>query len=170
MPRASTSVPGWLRTGRLRASLLGAALLGAGLLWGAWSLGVEVLHAYTVPPPSLQAPPSHWTLRAAAAGELEAFLHPLDHDLPRRSRIAVATRGLPESEDYFLSLWAAYHLPRHDVVRAVHRRLLQRADYLLLYRSSLEDFGEEATAAVFAERPVLVAEHPAGTLYRIRRP
>lgn len=139
------------------------------MLWGAWAFGVEVLHTFTASPPPLQAPPSHWTPRAAAVVELEDFLDPLDHGLPRGSRIAVASHGLSESEDYFLSLWAAYHLPRHDVVRALHRRLLDRADYLLLYRSSLEDFGEEAIGAVFTERPVLLAEHAAGTLYRLPR-
>lgn len=161
MTRASsTSVTGRLRT----------ALLGAGVLWGAWSFGVEVVHTFTAPPPPPAAPPSHWTPRAAAVAELEGFLNPLDPSLPHGSRIAVGSHGLAESEDFFLSLWAAYFLPHHDVVRAIHRRSLEGADYLLLYHSSLGDFGDEAIAAVFPEEPLLLAEHPAGTLYRIPRP
>lgn len=161
MPRASSTS----LTGRLRA-----AILGAGVLWGAWSLGVEVVHAFTDVPPPLEAPPSAWTPRAAAVAELEGFLERLDAELPGGRLIAVGTRGLPPSEDFFVSLWVSYHLPRHDVVRASHRWTLDRADYLLLFRCSLEDFSPEEVAAVFAERPVPVADHPAGTLYRIPRP
>jgi len=160
MTPATTPAARWLR----------ASLLGAGVLWGVWSFGVEVFHTFTAPPPPLAAPPSHWTPRAAAVSELEGFLDTLDPGLPRGSRIAVGTHGLPESEDFFLSLWAAYFLPHHDVVRTLHRRSLEGADYLLLYRSSLGDFGAEAIAAVFAEEPLLLAEHPAGTFYRIPRP
>jgi hypothetical protein len=160
MTRASsTSVTGWLRI----------AILGAAVLWGAGSFGFEVFHAFADSPPPLEAPPSQWTLRAAPARELSDFLKGLDAGLPRGSLVAVGDRGLPASEDFFLSLWVAYDLPHHDVVRARHRPLLDRADYLFLYRSSLEDFREEAIDAVFAKRPVRVAEHPAGTLYRIPR-
>jgi hypothetical protein len=154
-----TGADGWFRT----------AILGAAVLWGAGSFGVEVFHAFADSPPPLRAPPSRWTLRAAPAIELEDFLGGLDTELPRDSRVAVGDRGLPASEDFFLSVWVAYDLPHHDVVRARHRPLLDRADYLFLYRSSLEDFREEAIDAVFAERPIRVAEHPAGTLYRIPR-
>lgn len=160
MTPATSPTARWLR----------ASLLGAGVLWGAWSFSVEVLHTVTAPPPPLAAPPSHWTPRAAAVWELEDFLDPLDQGLPRSSRIAVGSHRLPASEDYFLSLWVSYFLPRHDVVRAIHRRSLEGADYLLLYRSSLGDFGAEATAAVFTDEPLLLEEHPAGTFYRIPRP
>ena len=146
------------------------AILGVAVVWSGWGLGVELVHAFGDPPAPLQAPPSHWTLRAPAAQELRDFLEPLDRDLPAGRLIAVGTRGLDPSDDFFLSLWVAYHLPHHDVVRAYHRWPLTRADHLFLYRSSLEDFPERAVEGQFERRPVLLREGPAGSLYRIPRP
>lgn len=102
--------------------------------------------------------------------ELEGFAREIDRVLPAGRRIAVGHRGLSPSEDFFLSLWLAYVLPRHDVLRARLRWPLDRADYLLLHRGSLADFRPEAVEAVFDRPPRLVLEHPAGTLYRISRP
>lgn len=146
------------------------AIFGVAVLWSGWGLGVELLHAFLDPPAPLQAPPSHWTLRAPAAQELESFLELVNRDLPAGRLIAVGDRGLSPSEDFFLSLWVAYHLPRHDVVRAYHRWPLARADHLFLYRSSLEDFPQRAVESRFRRRPVLLREGPAGSIYRIPRP
>lgn len=145
-------------------------LLGALIVWGAWAFADGLLVAFREPPAPLEAPPSHWSLRAPAVAELEGFAREIDRALPAGRRIAVGRRGLSPAEDFFLSLWLAYVLPRHDVLRARLRWPLDRADYLLLHRSSLDDYRPEAVEAVFARPPRLVLEHPAGTLYRISRP
>jgi|GEM_PF-4371617 hypothetical protein len=152
-------------TERVRPILL--AML---VLWGAWACGVEIVSAWRAPSPSPPSPPPFWTLRSPEAVELRDLLLTVDRELPAGSFLATGTHGLSPSEDFFVSLWVSYYLPHHDVARAFHRWPLERADYLFLYRSSVEDFGERAVAAAFPERPLLLREHPAGSLYRIPRP
>lgn len=145
-------------------------LLGMLVLWGAWAFGVEIVSVWSAPSPPPSAPPPFWTLRSPEVLELRDLLLTIDRDLPTGSFLAVGTHGLSASDDFFVSLWVTYYLPDLDVARAFHRWPLARADYLFLYRSSLEDFGERAVATAFAERPLLLRENPAGNLYRIPRP
>lgn len=152
-------------------------LAGLLVLWGAWAFGVEVRSAWKAPEPPTPdpaapapgTPPPYWTLRSPGVVELRELLEEVDRELPAGRFVTVGTRGLTPSQDFFVSLWVTYFLPHHDVVRAYHRWPLERADHLFLYRSSLEDFAEPAVAGAFPRRPVLLREHPAGTVYRIPR-
>lgn len=116
--------------GRLRGrGWLRSAVLLLLLAWGLTSFSLELLRAFRLPAPPT-APPSRWTLRSPAVGEIGSFADRIDPILEPGRRIVLSTPR-PWAEDFFLSLWHAYHLPRHDVVRGVHRWAHSGATHLI---------------------------------------
>ncbi len=149
-------------------------ILAAGLAWTGWALATE-LAGILVPPPAKPAPlPQRWELQTPQARELLSWLREVDRTLPPGSLVAVAPRPLPGSEEFFLYLWAAYGLPRHDVVRARQPWTWDRAEYVVAYRLRRGDPGWEELLGRPPEEvlplvPQPILEDSLGAVYRVRR-
>lgn len=147
-------------------------ILVAALAWTGWAFGTELVKAWA-PIPDKPAPlPQRWEPRTPAARELLSWLDEVDRTLPKGSPVAVAPRPLPGSEEFFLYLWVAYGLPRHDVVRASQAWTWKRADFVVTYRMRHGDPGwvkllgrPPEDVLPLAPQPVL--DGPVGAVYRV---
>lgn len=162
--------------GHRRAAIF--VLLLAALLWTGWGFFEETADALgPAPPAAAGALPSDWRLGSPQAAALAPFLERVDRELPPGSTVAVAPASMPDlGQDFFLYLWYAYHLPRHDVLRASQPWTWERADYVVTYRLSLAD--DQAWSRLLGRPreevlpldPEPVVGHPLGAVYRVRRP
>lgn len=135
-------------------------LLGA-LAWTGWSCGAEMLHVLTHPPADGRtgAPPIFWRFGAPEVTELARSLSALDDRLPAGSVVAVTSPPLPQSGGFFLSMWCAYYLPHHDVVRLELPASRAIAQYVFAWHTTLDH-----------PRLARLERGPAGTLYRVLAP
>lgn len=150
----------WLRT----------AILAAALIWALVAFGQEMVAVARGQPLGTGAPPSSWTLGSPAVESLARTLAPLDRTLPAGRRVALASDLLP-AEDFFLSMWCAYLLPRHDLVRAFHQPSLPRARVLITFGAPVEELDLGAVAP--RTTPLAVPGRkapPALFLYRLAPP
>ncbi|HEX2252261.1 MAG TPA: hypothetical protein VHQ65_03225 [Thermoanaerobaculia bacterium] len=100
--------------------------------------------------------PEGWRLDSPDAAGVGHFLSSVEPVMPPGSLVAFAPAvNLPGEED-FVTLWAAYHLPRQRVIGYGHYAT-GAADWLVGYRRTVDD-----------PRFVLVERLPSGTLYRRR--
>ena len=98
-----------------------------------------------------------WSPGEYASGRLEALLAAVDPRVPPGRVVLYSAAAAPAEEEYFQSLWAAYYLPRHRVIRARHPGAAA-GEYLVVVD------GRGAAAPRGSEE---LLRHPAGTLYRL---
>lgn len=147
----------------MRRRILPTLLAAAAVAWMLWAFGMELGHAFGAPADDPR--PARWSLRSPEVEELRGLLAEADGRLPAGSLVAVTSPWPPGGpQEFFFSLWCAYLLPRHDVVRASQPWALKRADSFLAHRAVS---GAPQIEPPPGRAPVLVFEHPAGSLYRL---
>lgn len=101
--------------------------------------------------------PPRWQLGAARVEHYAGFLRRLEPLLPPGSRVTVVSSYKHRKYDTFLAMWAAYLLPRQQVISSL-RPEAEQAEYWIAYRRPLQ-------------RPDLepVVELRAGGLYKVVR-
>ena len=137
---------------------LPVALLLAAVAWLAWGFAVETRAAVA----ALAAPPApeavwSWRLGDPGPARLAAFFAAVDRAVPAGSVVALATGTGSADQDFFLSLWAAYDLPRQRVILLSRPEAPHVAGFVAAYGTTLNDPRYE---------PVLA--EAGGTLYRVR--
>lgn len=143
---------------------LPAVLLALLLAWSGWALGTELTtFAAALGRPHQAGGVEKWRLATRGAEGLGAFLAVVDGHLPD-DRVVVFDSHLENpGQQFFLSLWAAYYLPRQRVLNRNHPRARQAGEYVILYNARLD-------AAQRAERGLTeVFRHTSGVLYRADR-
>lgn len=150
-------------------------ILSVALAWTGWAFTEELVRVWTSAETRAPTLPQRWEPRDPEADRFLSWMEEVDRTLPAGSTVAVAPRPLPGSEEFFLYMWAAYGLPRHDVIRASQPWTWERTDYVVTYRMRSGDAGWEELlgrpleeALPLAPEPVL--EHPLGAVYRVHRP
>lgn len=101
---------------------------------------------------------TRWNPGEYAPNQLASLLEAVAPRVPAGRLVLIHADRAPAEEQYFLSLWAAYHLPRHRVVRAGHPAAAT-GDHLVVFSP-----GHRPPPPEPQWQPVL--EHPAGALYR----
>jgi hypothetical protein len=134
------------------------SLFGLLWLWGALGLGHALVEqrSQVELDETRAVAPARWQLGSGQEKRLEHFLRQVTRDLPAGSRIGWTVPPEPNSSVFFLTRWAAYHLPQHLVVPAGPRRASGDLDFWITYRRRLQRPDLE-----------LVLEMPQGALYRI---
>ena len=96
--------------------------LTVGVAWGllGWALVAMALEGYRAYWLQLAAPwpaeaPSSWNLTSGHVDVLSGTLSRADDQLQEGTLVLFEGHSLPESEQLFLYLWAAFLLPTHDV-------------------------------------------------------
>lgn len=133
----------------------------AGLALLAWT-GVACAVAVARFADRLLGPPrpvgvTGWNPGEYGSGRLEAFLAAVEPRVPPGRVVLFSAASAPSEEELFQSLWAAYYLPRHRVIRARHPGAAA-GEYLVV------SDGGAAAAPAGAEE---LLRHPAGALYRL---
>jgi hypothetical protein len=100
--------------------------------------------------------PEGWRLDSPDAAGVGHFLASVEPTIPPGALVAFAPAVNLPAEEHFISLWAAYHLPRHRLIRYGHYAT-GSADWLVGYRRTVDD-----------PRFVLARRLPSGALYRRR--
>lgn len=99
-----------------------------------------------------------WSPGEYASTRLEGLLAAVEPRVPPGRVVLFSAASAPAEEELFQSLWAAYYLPRHRVVRARHPAAAAAGEYLVVL-----DGGAAAAPAGGEE----LLRHPAGALYRL---
>lgn len=127
-----------------------------------WSVAALAWQSYRSAQPWWTKPPQFrrgvwgWQFGTPPVQNLERLLRAAEGHIPAGSRVAFQP---PSINPELRFLWAAYLLPRHDVVLASDLAgRLETVDYWLVQRARSDD-----------PRLELVAELPGGALYRVRR-
>lgn len=141
------------RRRRRVALVLGAALLA----WTAALFAVaSVRFVDRVAGPPRPVGVMGWNPGEYASNRLARLLAAVEPRLPSGSVVLISAGHERRGEEFFLSLWAAYHLPRHRVIGA-HHPGAAAGEYLVVF-----DAPPEAPAGGEA-----LLRHPLGTLYRL---
>lgn len=109
------SRPG-LRLGRV----LSIGLWSGFLVWSMIAFGLrgfDALRQAALPP---LTPAMLWRIDSSQIEEWAQFFGAVEQRVPLGSTIIVDAPGADPADEFFLSLWAAYYLPRHEVVRRVN--------------------------------------------------
>jgi hypothetical protein len=159
---------------RLAPGLAWVVLLAA-LGWTGWALAAETARTFAPRPSAPLAAPHLWSLRDERVAEMRSFLGAAQEVLPDGAMVAVASAVSPRESDFFFYLWAAYLLPRQDVVRLTQRWTWDRASYVLVHRlpesrGAWRPILGEPMGEHLKIEPEPLLEHPQGVVYRIRRP
>ncbi len=128
-----------------------------------WSVVTLAWEARSAARPWLADPPEvrrwtwvwAWQFHTPKVENLERFLRSAEDHLPSGAQVAFQPVGL-DTELRFL--WAAYLMPRYDVIWASDLSRPETVDYVLVQRARLPD-----------PRLELLAKLPGGTLYRVRQ-
>lgn len=132
-------------------------ILLAGVLWCGFFVALEsyrTVKLYINQPWSDQEP-SRWRLGSPPVERLGSFLTVAGEEMPGDAFVILDSSTLPEGERPYLAMWAAYLLPRHQVLPPA-RELVPQAGYWLVYGD-----GPEPPAG----RPLLSTA--TGSLYRL---
>ena len=172
----STVCCGRFRAPRPRAGWLSAGWRGFGfrhvvaallLAWAGWAFAVTALEVGSQSldrsdPEAVAA----WRLGEPRAASLRTFLHTMAVYLPPDRVVAFSAASDDFDQRFFLTLWSAYFLPEHRVVRlpgsvAEPDLAAVPADYVITYnhRFDLPRPGPPGLEEV--------ARHPSGALYRV---
>ncbi len=126
------------------ALALASAVVLCGLgLHAAW---VELPRVMERPLPGEGVPPSQWKLGWPQTEGLREGLMMVRGRVPEGALVAVEAPSLDGPELFFLSMWCAYDLPRHTVVRRAlveERHVGARGSFLLRWLPTEEPSGDE---------------------------
>lgn len=132
--------------------------LGVGVLaWATVAFGLAgagFLRRLAAPPEAVGV--TAWSPGEYASTRLESLFVAVEPRVPPGRVVLFSAPSLAAEEELFLSLWGAYHLPRHRVIRARHPAAAT-GEYLIVYDGP----GDEGVAAEELLR------HPVGRLYRL---
>lgn len=115
--------------------------------------GIDFVARLVGPPQPLGV--TAWSPGEYASTRLADLLAEVEPRVPAGRVVVFSAPSAGAEEELFLSLWGAYHLPRHRVIRARHPAA-GVGEYLVVY---------DGTAPVAAGEELL--RHPAGTLHRL---
>jgi hypothetical protein len=134
-------------------------LVGGVAVWSVATLAWEaasVARPWRADAPQLPRGVWAWQLQNPQVENLARLLRAAERHLPAGSRVAFEPPAIDPERRF---LWAAYLLPRHDVVLPADLAgRVETVDYWLVQRARRDD-----------PRLELVAELPGGALYRVRR-
>lgn len=130
-------------------------------LWALAGLGVETVRTIREGAAGGRREVVFWRLGTPPPARLAEFLEPVGEAVPEGSVVVFATgsEGGGGDAEFFQSLWAAYVLPRHRVVRLARPAARTEGEYLAAYGTEIEH-----PRLVELDRP------PGGVLYRILPP
>lgn len=141
---------------RLR-QIAGALLLAWIAFW--FLAEVNALRRDTASPPN-PGIVAHWGLSTPRAQGFGYWVAKMRPEIPAGAVVVLTSSTGNREQDFFLTLWAAYHLPRHRVIGTEHPEAWTRGEYLLAYDTKVE-------TAPDGRRLSVVAEDHVGVLYRI---
>lgn len=135
-----------------------AALL---LAWiGVWFVvEADALRRAAAAPPDPGAV-GEWRLSTPRARAFGAWVEGMAPRLQPGAVVVLTSSTGSTTQDFFLTLWAAYHLPRQRVVPLDHHAAWNAGDYLLAYDTTFDRPPQ-------GRRLALVAADHGGALYRI---
>lgn len=139
-------------------------LLGLLVLWAAAALLIEMRGALT----SFDArgewrqPAESWRFGTPQVARLEACLAPARRLVPRGSIVAFAGPDEPRGNAFFLTRWAAYLMPAHEILAREDPAAGVVAGYVIAYGVPLQDS--------WRERLERRAQLPGCDLYRVTHP
>lgn len=99
-----------------------------------------------------------WRFGSPPVEELSRFLGKASSVIPPGRRILFSSLTDSNAADFFRYMWAAYFLPRHDLLRPPEDPALDVGEYWIAYHTTIDD-----------PRLELILEDPSGKVYRIRR-
>lgn len=92
-------------------------LVWALLAWAGIALGWKVAEVFRRPLSVAMEPALMWRLGSAPVEEWRQFLEAVEQRVPMAAKVLVDAPTLDPADEFFLSMWCAYYLPRHEVVR-----------------------------------------------------
>ena len=101
--------------------------------------------------------PAAWSLGSGQEKRFGHFLATATAGLPPHQRIALTTPPEPAASAFFLTRWAVYHLPGHDIIPALPARASDDLDTWIAYRIELPPRDDLE----------LVRRVPQGAIYRV---
>lgn len=137
-----------------------AALVVALTLWAGVLFGVAVARfAARLGGPPRPVGVTSWNPGEYASARLERFLAEVEPRVPPGRVVLFSAAAAPAADELFQSLWAAYYLPRHRVIRARHPAAGAAGEYLVVF-----DGGAAAAPPPGSEE---LLRRPEGALYRL---
>lgn len=135
------------------------ALLALG--WLGYGLGAEVLgavrrQAWGLDPPGSTAV---WRYGTPTVARFRHVVTRLDATIPKGAQVAFDSPGAPPSSAFYRYMWAAYFLPRRDLLPSSDPRAWTAANFWLTFGTRPSD-----------PRLTLVREWRAGAVYRVAAP
>jgi len=82
--------------------------------------------------------PALWHLGTRAPARLQACLAEVERRIPERTTVSILSPPGPAQAEFYRWRWAAYLLPRHDVIEEGSRGATP-ADYLVAFQRVAED-------------------------------
>lgn len=111
-------VPRWLIAGVL-------------VLWGVVGFSIEGYRAARGREASPHLYPASWLLGGPQVEPLRRGLAELDLRLPAGALVAIDSKAWDPGQLHYLTMWAAYYLPRHQVIHREYGELVGRPLYWL---------------------------------------
>ncbi|MEM7481548.1 MAG: hypothetical protein AAF481_10265 [Acidobacteriota bacterium] len=109
------------------------------LVWCVFGLAREVeTYRQAVADPTGSGEVAFWRLGQVRPEALRFFLEAATVEVPEMSVVVFATGTGSETQDYFLTFWAAYFLPEHRVIPLDHPEAQRAGEYLLAYNTEID--------------------------------
>jgi len=144
-----------------RAALLrhavAALLLGWIAFWFVYE--VDALRRAAAAPPN-PGVVGQWRLATPRAEAFGHWVTKMGPQVPQGAVVVFTSSTGSTTQDFFLTLWAAYHLPRARVIPLQHPQAWKTGEYLLAYDTTVDETPDGRRLSVTA------ADH-VGVLYRI---
>ncbi|MEM7048290.1 MAG: hypothetical protein AAF604_01465 [Acidobacteriota bacterium] len=135
-------------------------VLFAVFLWCLAQLGREVeRYHHSTADPLGHGEVAKWRLGEGRPEALRDFLTPIATGVPANRVVVFASGTGSETQDFFLTYWVAYFLPRHRVIPLSHPRAQQMGQVLAAYNTELEH-----------PRIREAKRSPSGVIYRVMPP
>ncbi len=144
--------------------MLRRSLLGLLVLWAAAALLAEVRGALTTFDARGEwlQPAASWRFGTPQVARLEACLAPARQRIPKGSIVAFAGPDEPRGNAFFVTRWAAYLMPAHEVLAREDPAASVVAGYVIAYGVPLQD--------PWPRRLERWAQLPGCDLYRVIHP